>query len=423
MTRLRVLFVACLALVALLAGTPAHAAEVTPAEGVQELERSRALVARSVELYQQGNPEEAYESARNAYLDHFEYVEIPLRVRDEALTLALEEDFAALRNAIEAGLPVAEIEAIALELRQGLDRVERSLSDPGLAAPLLAAASAFVILFREGIEAVLVIAAILGYLEASRNTQYRGAVLKGVGAAGVLTVITFIAASVFLRVAPLQRELLEAGTALLAVAVLFYVSFWLVTRLEHRRWMEFVKAKVWTAASTGSTLALAGVGFTAVYREGFETVLFFQALLRFAEGLGRWVLLGAAAGAAVLALVAFLVFRAGRKLPVRAFLTTAVLLVMALSVAFAGNAVRALQEAAVIDVHFLEGVPRLPIFLADLTGWHPTRETLLAQAALAAVYVVGALWTFVVLPRRERRLAAGASTPAPATEERRSAVG
>ena len=422
MRRARLVFVVCLTLAALLAGGPAHAAQVTPEEGVQELDRARALVTRSVELYERGEAERAYEAARNAYLDHFEYVEIPLRVRDEALTLALEEDFAELRNAIEAGLPLSEVEAIASELRQGLDRVERRLSDPGLAAPLLAATSAFVILFREGIEAVLVIAAILGYLEASRNTQYRGAVLKGVGAAGVLTVLTFVAASLFLRLAPLQRELLEAGTALLAVVVLFYVSFWLVTRLEHRRWMEFVKAKVWTAASTGSTLALVGVGFTAVYREGFETVLFFQALLRFAEGLGRWVLLGAAAGAVALGLVAFMIFRAGRKVPVRAFLTAAVALVMALSVAFIGNAVRALQEAAVIDVTFLEGVPRLPIFLADLTGWHPTTQTLLAQAALALVYVLGAVWTFVVLPRRERN-AATAPASAPEAEERRSAVG
>ncbi len=423
MTRSRLLLVASFAASFLVAAAPAHAADVTPERGVTELQRARDLIARSVELYEHGDRDRAYEAARNAYLDHFEYVEIPLRVRDEALTLALEEDFAALRNSVESGASVDEVESSALEVTRGLDRVERRLSDPGLAAPLLALISAFVILFREGIEAVLVIAAILGYLEASRNTQYRGAVLKGVGAAGLATILTFVAASVFLSVAPLQRELLEAGTALLAVAVLFYVSFWLVTRLEHRRWMEFVKAKVWAAASTGSTLALAGVGFTAVYREGFETVLFFQALTHFAEGLEAWVLLGAAAGLAALGVIAMLIFRAGRRIPVKAFLTTAVCLVMALSVAFVGNAVRALQEAAVIPVHFLESFPRLPIFLADLTGWHPTRETLVAQAALTLVYVAGAVWTFVVLPRRERRRAPAPVVEASPGAETHSAVG
>jgi high-affinity iron transporter len=397
---------------ALLAAAPAHAADVTPREGVRELDRSRALVDRSLELYAEGDAAAAYEAALSAYLDHFEFVEIPLRVRDEALTLELEEDFANLRNQIEAGTPAETVEATASELMRGLDRVERRLSDPGLAAPLIALGAAFVVLFREGLEAVLVVAAVLGYLEASRNTRYKGAVLRGVAAAGAATLLTFALASFVLRVAPVQRELLEAVTALLAVAVLFYVSFWLVSRLEQRRWMEFVKAKVWVAASTGSTIALAGVGFTAVYREGFETVLFYQALLTFAEGLAAWVAAGAAAGGVVLGGVGYLIFKAGRRLPVKSFLTTAVVMVMALSVAFVGNAVRALQQTAMISVTFLESVPRLPIFLADLTGWHPTRETLLAQAALTLVYVGGALWTFVILPRRAR----GSSERAPGPE-------
>jgi high-affinity iron transporter len=215
-------------------------------------------------------------------------------------------------------------------------------------------------------------------------------------------------ATVFVRLAPLQRELLEATTALVAVAVLFYVSFWLVTRLEHRRWMEFVKAKVWTAATTGSTLALAGVGFTAVFREGFETVLFYQALILFSDGLGGYVALGTVLGAVALGVVGWIIFKAGHRIPIKTFLTTAVSLVMVVSVAFAGNAVRGFQEAALIPVTYLESLPRLPIFVSHLTGWYPTRETLLAQGVLTAIYVAGALWTFVVLPRRER--AARAST-------------
>ncbi len=174
-----------LAAALLLAGTlalvpsPAHAQEVSPKEGIAELDKARALIDRSVELYEAGKAEEAYTAARNAYLDHFEFVEIPLRVRDEELTLTLEEDFAALRNQIEAGFSEGDIEATATELRSGLDSVERILAEPGLAAPLLAAGYAFIIIFREGLEAVLVVAALLGYLEASRNGHYKGAVLKG----------------------------------------------------------------------------------------------------------------------------------------------------------------------------------------------------------------------------------------------------
>lgn len=149
-------------------------------------------------------------------------------------------------------------------------------------------------------------------------------------------------------------------------------------------------------------MALVGVGFTAVYREGFETVLFFQALISFAEGLLGYVAAGAVAGLLALSVIGWAIFKAGRKIPVKTFLTSAVLLVMTLSVAFIGNAVRGFQEAALIPVTHLESLPDLPIFVAHLTGWYPTRETLLAQGALALVYVLGAVWTFVVLPRRAR---------------------
>ena len=386
----------------LLFAPAAVAAEVGVDDAITELDRSRVLIDESVEFYERGDADAAYTAARNSYLDHFEYVEIPLRVRNESLTLELEEDFATLRNLIEAGAPAEDVEEVAGETLRGLDTVERELDEPGAAAPFIAAMSSFVILFREGLEAVLVVAAILGYLEASRNAQYKGPVLRGIGAAVVATILLFVGASIFFEIAPIQREMLEAGTAIVAVAMLFYVSFWLVARLEQRRWMEFVKAKVWTAATTGSALALAGVGFTAVFREGFETVLFYQALSTFATGMGEWVALGAVVATLALAAVGFAIFKAGRKVPLKAFLTGAVMLVMAISVAFAGNAVRALQQAAMFPITFLEEWPQLPIFLADLTGWHPTLESLIAQAALALVYIAGGIWTFVIAPRRER---------------------
>jgi high-affinity iron transporter len=419
----RRLLLAGIALGALIVAAPAawgshttSGGDVTAEEAVHELETARDLVDESVDLYEAGNVEDAYIAARNSYLDHFEYVEIPLRVRDEDLTLEVEEDYAALRNLIEAEAPLGEIESVAAEVHRGLDDVERTLSEPGLAAPVLALVYAFTIIFREGLEAVLVVAAVLGYLEASRNTQYRGAVLKGVGAAVAATVVLFVATTLFVQLAPLQRELLEAGTALLAVGVLFYVSFWLITRLEHRRWMEFMKAKVWAAATTGSTLALAGVGFTAVFREGFETTLFFQALIGFAQGLIPYVVIGSLAGVVVLGVIGWVVFKAGRKIPVRSFLTTAVLLVMVLSVAFVGNAVRGFQEATYLPITHIESLPDLPIFVAQLTGWYPTRETILAQGALTLVYLLGALWTFVVLPRRERMVRKQSRTDELATD-------
>jgi high-affinity iron transporter len=159
---------------------------------------------------------------------------------------------------------------------------------------------------------------------------------------------------------------------------------------------------VWTAVSVGSTAALVLVGFTAVYREGFETALFYQALLSFGPGLGGWIAAGLGVGIVVLAIVAWLIFRLGRRVPLKAFLSVAVVLLMATSVAFLGNAVRAFQEADVIGLHRWPDWPRAPIFLAQSLGYWQTRETLLAQGALIAIYVAGALYMFVLRPRLRR---------------------
>jgi high-affinity iron transporter len=268
-----------------------------------------------------------------------------------------------------------------------------------------------VIIFREGLEAVLLISVLLGYLEKAKATQYRRPILLGMAGAAVASVLTFVLLRTLLTALPLGREVLEAVTALVAVAVLFYVSFWLVARLEQKRWLEFLRARVWTAVSVGSTTALVLVGFTAVYREGFETALFYQALLSFGPGLGRWVALGLGLGIVVLAVAAWMILRLGRRLPIKAFLGTAVVLLMITSVAFLGNAIRSLQEADVLPLTRWANWPRTPIFVAQSTGYWPSRETLLAQGLLSAVYLAGALYVFVIRPRRHR-----ARPPAPATQ-------
>ena len=164
-------------------------------------------------------------------------------------------------------------------------------------------------------------------------------------------------------VAPLSRELLEAVTALIAVVVLIGVSFWLVARLEHKRRMEFMRARVASAMAAGTTAAFVGLGFTAVFREGFETVLFYQALALFAEGLILWVVLGAVAAAIALGGVAYAILRLGKQLPLRPMLVTGAAILLLMSVAFIGNAVFSLQEAdflaaTPVDAPAPAGVPR-----------------------------------------------------------------
>jgi high-affinity iron transporter len=372
-----------------------------------EVVRARELVDQSLAAAQAGDRERAYDLAREAYLDHFEYAEIPLRLRDPNLVLDLEFSFAKLRNGIRDGAPLSELNSTAQETRVGLRKVDLTLADPGLAAPILAFFFSFTILFREGLEAVLLLAILLGSLEAGRARNFRRPLGLGVLGAVVASALVWVLATVVIDIAPLQRELLEGVTAVVAVAVLFAVTFWLVARLEQRRRMEFMRARTAGAIAAGSALAFAGLGFTAVFREGFETVLFYQALILFAQGLLEWVALGAAAAAAALGVVGWAVLKLGKRLPVKQLLLAGASTLLLLSVAFAGNAVRSLQEGDWISVTPIDGGwARLPVYLAELTGIHPTREGIFVQLVLLGIYAVGAAYMFAWLPMRRRALEA-----------------
>jgi high-affinity iron transporter len=362
-------------------------------------------VTDALNAYKAGDKDRAYKLARDAYLDHFEFVEIPLRLRNPNLVLDTEFTFAEMRNHIRSGDSVDTVRGSVVKLRHQLQDVDRELAKKGIAAPLLAFGFSFSILFREGIEAVLLIAILLGSLAAGSASNYKRPLAIGIGAAVIATLITWVLATVVIDIAPVNRELLEAITALFAVVVLIAVSFWLIQRLEHKRRMEFMRARTAAAIASGTTAAFIGLGFTAVYREGFETVLFYQALSLFAEGLGLYVWLGVAAAVAALGAVAYAIIGLGKKLPLKPMLITGASILLLLSIAFTGNAIRSLQSADVIaatPVH--AGWARLPVFAAELTGIHPTTQGLIAQGVLLAIFAVGAAWVFWLQPLRQRRV-------------------
>ena len=370
--RLLLLFAAAAA--ALLAPAAARADDAQFAEARAQVETARQLTQEAFDAAKAGDRERGYQLARTAYLDHFEHAEVPLRLRDPNLVLDVEFAFAEFRNGIRDGDPVSELRETKEEILAGLRDTDRTLADKGIAAPLLAFLFSFGILFREGLEAVLVIAILLGSLASGRATGYRRPLGLGILAAIGATVLVWLLTTLVLDLAPVQRELLEGVTAVLAVVVLFLVSFWLVSQLEQKRRLEFMRARVASAIAAGSTLAFAGLGFTAVFREGFETVL---------------------TAAVALGLAAYAVIGLGKKLPFKQLLFAGATTLLLLSVAFAGNAVRSLQEAGWIPVTPIEGEwARLQVFLAELTGIHPTREGIVVQVALLSVYAAGAGYLF-----------------------------
>src|ERR671919_1080496 len=369
------------------------------------IDQIRLKLSDMLRLYENENYEGALLTARSAYLDSYEIVEIPLRPIDPDFTLEMEIKFAELRNLLQQHAQLQEVEGKTIEIRRGLDESERLVSGVGIAAPAIAFSTSFSIIFREGLESALIIGAILTYLQASRNMQFRKHVYYGILLAVAATAATWFVAQYLIEISGADRELIEAMAGLSAVAVLFWVSFWVLNKIETKKWIEFVKAKVWKATTTGSVIVFVVLAFVTVYREGFETVLFYQAMLSFARYMELYVVAGMIIGLGVIIGVAILVNKLGKRLPLRALFALTMGIGAYMSIAFMGNAVRALQELGVVPTTPLFGiVPRLDINLATMTGIHPTLESVVAQVILLTIYLIGSLYILVLKPRRQKAI-------------------
>jgi high-affinity iron transporter len=323
--------------------------------------------------------------AFEAYLT-FEQVEAELRVRDAALARALEADFATLRARAPTATPLA-LDSVRDRLRAGLERAQRAVSDRASPAGLFA--QSFLLLVREGFEAILILAALLAFLTKAGAPERRRDVTRGAVWAVAASLATWVLVEWVFEISAAQRETLEGATMLLAAGVLFFVSYWLLSKIEVAKWTAFVRDRMQGALASGSALALASVAFLAVYREGLETILFYKAL--FASGGAATstaaVLTGMAAGAVVLVALYVGIHRFGLRIPTRPFfaVTSAVLYYMAF--VFAGKGVAELQEAGLLGVSPVDWAPRLPAL-----GIYPTVQSLALQGLLAVAAVVAVAW-------------------------------
>jgi len=380
----------------------------TEKSGVRkEIDFIRESLEETLAHYSAGDYDSAYSTARSAYLDSYEFVEIPLRQIDPDFTLEVEYQFAQLRNLINERADYNDIQKVIVDIRRNLDESERVVSGTGEIAPTIAFSSSFAVIFREGLESVLIIGAIISYLEASRNTQFKKYIYYGIIAAFGATAITWVLASYIIDISGANRELVEAIAALSATAVLFYVSFWVLNKIEHKKWMEFVKAKIWQATTTGSAMVFVMLSFFTVFREGFETVLFYQAMSGFAKYMEVYVGLGFVVG--ILSLLILYVFmkKIGKKLPLRVLFGLTMGVGAYLSIAFLGNAIRELQILDILPYTGLIGIiPRLDINLATMTGIYPTLESIIGQLILLGIYLAASSYVLVVRPRKETQLAA-----------------
>ncbi|HSR90129.1 MAG TPA: FTR1 family protein, partial [Gemmatimonadales bacterium] len=380
--------------------TRSHIAAVRGFQGTMASADATAMVFARVRsqldsahmLAAQGQGAAASGTAFDAYMT-FEQVENSVRVKNAALADQLEAGFAAYRTRAAGGATAQELKGIQAHLMADLENAERVIGDE--LSPFNLFLQSLVILVREGLEAILVIGAVMAFLIKTGNVQRKRDIHVGIGAAVLASLLTAVALETIFQISPARREALEGLTMMVATAMLFYVSYWLLSKMEVAKWNRFVRGRVQDAVTSGSALALASVAFLAVYREGFETVLFYKALFLTGGSSPIPIVLGILVASVILVAVYVGINKYGVKIPLKPFFafTSAFLYYMAF--VFAGKGIAELQEGGLVGTTIVQWAPRVPAL-----GIYPTVESLALQGVLLLLLAGGLVWTFMIEPRR-----------------------
>lgn len=339
---------------------------------------AKAKLAESVGAVRAGDRAAATKLALSAYLDGFEPIEPALATRDRPLFEKIEAGMVAYRAKVTGG-SVEDVQASAQTLQQQLDEADKALapSENDAAAAFI---GALTILLREGLEALLVVVAIVAFLKKAERQDVLVYVHGGWIAALAAGGVTWAVATYLVGVSGASRELTEGFSSLFAAVVLLGVGMWMHQKSVAGRWQVYLKEKMSAALSQRAAWFLFSLAFIAVYREVFETVLFYAAL--WTEGNGWPLLAGLAAGMAVLGVVAAVLLRTSAKLPIGKFFAASSLLVAVLAVVLAGKGIAGLQEAGWVHTSPV-AFPRI-----DILGIRPTLQTLLAQLAVLVAVAI-----------------------------------
>lgn len=365
---------------------PAAQADATAAPGASAAHAVLALLDSALEFAKAGRPADAGDRAFDAYIA-FEPLETPARARQPGLVSSMERHFADFKGALRGkDLSVAERarDAIALDLPRIVELTRPTGS--GWAAFF----QSFLIILREGFEAILVIGAVVAFLIKTGNRDRLQAIWMGIIAGLVASALMAVVMMTLLAHLPTSREVVEGVTMLIAVAVLFSVSYWLISKVEAAKWQKFIREKVSTALDHGGGKALVLVAFLAVFREGAETALFYQALFSEGGNVAIPLSLGIIVGFAALAVIFTLFYKFGVKIPMRPFFTVTSVLLYYMAFVFIGKGIRELQEGNVVGITVLPGMPSIPSM-----GIFPSMETLVAQGILLLLFAFMVVRTFV----------------------------
>lgn len=353
---------------------------------------ARQKLAQSVQAYEKGETARATDLALSAYLDGVEPIEPTLATRDAALMGRIETAMSRYRSLLTSKAAMPELQA-QLTVIDGLFQEADSLLGSSADATT-AFLGSFTILVREGLEALLVVVAMLAFLrKAERGDMLRYVHAGWVGALA-MGAVTWAIATYFVSISGASREVTEGLSSLFAAAVLLSVGMWMHQKSMAGAWQQYLHDKLSTALSRKSAWFMFGLSFIAVYREVFETILFYAALWE--QGNHQAVLAGLAGGAVVLAIIAMALLRFSARLPIGKFFSWSSALVALLAVVLTGKGIAALQEAGWLGASTFSG-PRI-----DLLGIYPSLQGVLAQLLMLALVLLGFWWNARVAARKSR---------------------
>jgi high-affinity iron transporter len=351
------------------------------ASGPRGIALARAQLAASVAAYRNGRAEDAARLALSAYLDGIEPIEPALAARNDNLLIQLETHMAQYRAAVlnRASDTVA---TQAIELNRLLAATDQELA-ASQATPTTAFLGAFTILVREGLEALLIVVAMIAFLHKAHRVDAVRYVHVGWMLALAAGAVTWVVATYVISVSGAGREVTEGLSSLFAALVLLGVGIWMHRKSLGGRWQAYLRAKLSAALDRRSMIFLFGLSFIAVYREVFETILFYAAL--WTQGQKTAIGAGLLAGTMTLVAVAWVLLRTGRRLPVGTFFAASSLLIAVLALVLTGKGMQALQEAgwlATTPVAF----PRI-----EWLGVFPSQQSLSAQALILMIVIIAFL--------------------------------
>lgn len=351
---------------------------------------ARQKLAQSLQAIQKGETGPATDLALSAYLDGVEPIEPTLATRDAALMGRIETAMGKYRSMLSSKAALADLQAQVHDI-DGLFKEADALL--GSSADATAAyLGSLTILVREGLEALLVVVAMIAFLrKAERGDMLRYVHAGWVGALA-LGVVTWGVATYFVTVSGASREVTEGLSSLFAAVVLLSVGMWMHQKSMAGAWQKYIHDKLSAALSRKSAWFMFGLAFIAVYREVFETILFYAALWE--QGNHQAVLGGLASGVAILFVIAVALLRFSARLPIGKFFTWSSALVAVLAVVLTGKGIAGLQEAGWLGASSFNG-PRI-----DLLGIHPSWQGVIAQLLMAALVTAGFLWNVRVAARQ-----------------------